>query len=51
VDLRLLRITTIALKGDLQGVISETQKLSGVTASLNRSFDAAGLRDCGSGQN
>jgi hypothetical protein len=51
VDLRLLRITSIALKGDLQGVISQTQKLSGVTASLNRSFDAAGLRDCGSGQN
>jgi hypothetical protein len=51
VDLRLLRITTIALKGDLQGVISETKKLGGVSTSLNRSFDAVGLRDCGSRQN
>jgi hypothetical protein len=51
VDLRLLRITAIALRGDLPGVISETQKLNGVATSLNRSFDAVGLRDCGSGQN
>ena len=51
VDLRLLRITTIAFKGDLQGVISETKKLSGVSTSLNRSFDSVGLRDCGSSQN
>lgn len=50
VDLRLESTLAAAVKGDAQAFATESAKLAKVSAPLNRSFDAAGLRDCGSNQ-
>lgn len=49
-DLQLRRTLTVAVNGDSAGFVTEAAKLAKVAAPLNRSFDAAGLRDCGSNQ-
>jgi hypothetical protein len=50
VDLALRRTIAAAVQADAQAFTLEAKKLATVGAPLNRSFDAAGLRDCGSNQ-
>jgi hypothetical protein len=50
VELQLRRTITAAVNADAQGFVIESKKLARVAAPLNKSFDAVGLRDCGSNQ-
>jgi len=50
VELQLRRTITAAVNADAQGFAAELKRLTRVAAPLNKSFDAAGLRDCGSNQ-
>jgi hypothetical protein len=50
VDVQLRRIVARALAGDLRGVLTEAAPLAKLQRPLNASFDAVGLRDCGSNQ-
>lgn len=50
VDAQLGRVVSRALAGDVAGVAAETATLAHMQVPLNASFDAVGLRDCGSNQ-
>jgi hypothetical protein len=50
VELQLRRTIATAVNADAQGFATESKKLARVAAPLNKSFDAVGLRDCGSNQ-
>ena len=50
VDAQLRRIVARALAGDLRGVLAQAAPLAKLQRPLNSSFDAVGLRDCGSDQ-
>jgi hypothetical protein len=50
VELQLRRTITAAVNADAQAFATESTKLARVAAPLNKIFDAAGLRDCGSNQ-
>jgi hypothetical protein len=50
VDARLRLLVTHALAANMAAVVADMNVLGKVAAPLNRSFDAAGLRDCGSNQ-
>ena len=50
VDAQLRRIVARALAGDLRGVLAQAAPLAKLQRPLNASFDAVGLRDCGSTQ-
>jgi hypothetical protein len=50
VELQLRRTIAAAVNADAQGFATESKKLARVAAPLNTSFDAVGLRDCGSNQ-
>jgi hypothetical protein len=50
VDLQLRRVLAAAVSGDAQAFQAGSAKLAKVSAPLNHSFDAVGLRDCGSNQ-
>jgi hypothetical protein len=50
VDLQLRRTIAAAVNADAQAFVTESKKLARVAAPLNKSFDAVGLRDCGSNQ-
>jgi hypothetical protein len=50
VDLQLRQVLTVALAGDVPAFQAESAKLARLSAPLNQSFDAVGLRDCGSNQ-
>lgn len=50
VELQLRRTITAAVNADAQRFEAESKKLGHVAAPLNKTFDAVGLRDCGSNQ-
>jgi hypothetical protein len=50
VDIQLRKIVATAVAGDLAGVLAQVAPLEKLAGPLNRSFDAVGLRDCGSNQ-
>lgn len=50
VDVQLGRVMSRVLAHDAAGVVAETAKLAHLQVPLNASFDAVGLRDCGSNQ-
>ncbi|HEV7132446.1 MAG TPA: hypothetical protein VGN27_01790 [Gaiellaceae bacterium] len=50
IDAQLARVVQRALDGDEAGVAVETLRLGKLQVPLNASFDAVGLRDCGSNQ-
>jgi hypothetical protein len=49
-DGQLRRVVARALAGDLAGVLAQAAPLAKLQGPLNSSFDAVGLRDCGSNQ-